>query len=48
MSEGKRNAIAGFLILLGAAFVAAGVLRGENSTVLMKAVRICLECIGIG
>ena len=34
--------------LAGAAFVIIGVMRGEAGEVLEKAVRICLECIGIG
>ena len=37
-----------FLLLLGAAFLAVGVYRAETETVMMKAVYICLECIGIG
>lgn len=36
------------LILLGVVFIAIGTARGEVKTVLMKAIYICLECIGIG
>lgn len=33
---------------LGLAMMGYGIWRGEMATVLTKAVRICLECIGIG
>lgn len=34
-------------ILIAAAFIFIGVSRGEVGIVLRKAVRICLECIGL-
>ena len=37
-----------WLALAGAVLLALGVWRGEVAVVLAKAVRICLECIGIG
>ena len=35
-------------IVLGALFLMIGILRGEPGEILFKAVKICLECIGIG
>lgn len=40
--------IALVLLLMGAAFMAFGIWRGEMAVVFQKAINICLECIGIG
>lgn len=37
-----------FLIILALVFIFAGADRGEQSITFMRAVYICLECIGIG
>lgn len=36
------------LLTAGVICIAAGIYRDEVGTVLMKAIYICLECIGIG
>lgn len=36
------------LLIVGVAMVCFGVMRGEADAVLAKAIRLCLECIGIG
>lgn len=36
------------VLLLALGLIGAGLLRHEQAEVLEKAVRICLECIGIG
>ena len=42
--------ITGFFILLitGITMVSYGVIRGEAAVVLGKAIKLCLECVGIG
>ena len=36
------------LIFASIACMAFGIYRGEVDTVLMKAINICMECIGLG
>lgn len=48
MTRRVRNVIRVCCLAAGFVLVAAGIWRGEVSEVLDKAVRICLECIGIG
>lgn len=36
------------LAAVGAAFLCIGVASGQATAVLHKAIRICLDCIGIG
>lgn len=36
------------LLGLGAVFLVLGAARGEQDTVFIKAVNICMECIGLG
>lgn len=44
----KRRIAPFLLILLAAALIAAGAVMGQGDTVMAKAVRICMECVGIG
>ena len=46
--KGKSLLLPLCLLLLGSGLILLGVLLGEPQTVFAKAVRICLECIGIG
>jgi hypothetical protein len=36
------------LLVLGILFICLGAYRGEVGSVLAKAIRLCLECVGIG
>lgn len=48
MNTSKRKWIRAALFGLAFLFITLGTIRGENNTVLKKAVNICMECIGIG
>ena len=47
-SAAGRRAARLSVLILGAAMLVYGAWRGEAATVLSKAIRICLECVGIG
>lgn len=44
----KTALLQGAFLIVGACALLLGISRGEVQTVLMKAIRVCLECIGIG
>ena len=45
----KKKALAqSFLLFAGILMVGFGVWREEAETVLSKAIRLCMECVGIG
>ena len=37
-----------FLLAAGLVFFLVGIDRGEAATVLSKAIKLCMECVGIG
>lgn len=44
----KKAAFQVALLICGAAMLFYGAWRGEAGAVLSKAIRLCLECVGIG
>ena len=48
MSYGKKAAAQSVLLMAGAALLCSAVCRGEAAPVLSKAIKLCLECVGIG
>ena len=48
MSHIKKSTVQIVLLAVGAVMLCFGVWRGEAATVLSKAIKLCLECVGIG
>lgn len=48
MNEKRRNLMCGLTLTLSLLFIMVGIGRTEPATVLLKAINICMECIGIG
>ena len=48
MSVIKKNWKQILLLVIAFAFIGFGAYRGEVDTVFTKAIRLCLECVGIG
>ena len=48
MSYEKKAATQAVLLVVGIAMLCFGVWRGEAAMVLSKAIKLCLECVGIG
>lgn len=45
----EKSPVSGLLLaFIGLGFAVLGYYQGEAETVFSKAIRICLECIGIG
>ena len=48
MSHVKKAVTQAVLLVVGIAMLCFGVWRGEAAMVLSKAIKLCLECVGIG
>ena len=44
----KKAAVQVLLLLIGIAMLVFGIWRDEAATVLSKAIKLCMECVGIG
>lgn len=44
----KKNFCACFLLLVAGVLIGIGIAEGQPAQVLAKAIRVCMECVGIG
>ena len=44
----KRTVVQAALLIAGVVMLCFGIWRGEAAVVLSKAIKLCLECVGIG
>lgn len=47
MSNSKKIVVQVVLLVVGVAMLFYGIYRGEAAAVLSKAIKLCLECVGI-
>ena len=48
LTRARRIGLFAVLAFAGAVFLLFGIFKGQAAAVLNKAIRICMECIGIG
>ena len=48
MLKYQKNMSKSFCLSFGVSMISYGAVRGEAATVLGKAIKLCLECVGIG
>lgn len=44
----KKNLPAAVTLALAAVLIVTGIVQGQPAQVLAKAIRVCMECVGIG
>nr|WP_072514078.1 CD1871A family CXXC motif-containing protein [Ndongobacter massiliensis] len=48
MLRKNKGSLQVFLLVLAVVMIGYGAFRGEVQTVLSKAIKLCMECVGIG
>ncbi|MBP5491965.1 MAG: thioredoxin [Clostridiales bacterium] len=48
MPDKKKNILTCCFLVLGVALILTGIFQDQAKMVLVKAARICMECVGIG